>query len=215
MKPFILIATLSIHILSFGQSYKKSDSVFSEIKNLSLKNNKLIVESFLSNHTDSTYAFSYLSLGKDKVKQFVKNEEDLSILEDSFALVMRKMDSLKKGFSKFTNLDSTYDSANSKDKLELRLEFMRLNKELGKINPEYGRLFHTMELLRSKINREVIIRLLGQSQKKGEILPTKFISPVELKEINEMLEIKKNTIKIETLYIRYREVLLEEICQKY
>lgn len=215
MKFFILIITFNIHISGFGQNYKKSDSIFSEIKSLSQRNNRLIVESFLSNHTDSTYAISYLLLGKDKVRQFVKSEKDLSILEDSFALVVSAMDSIRRGFTKFTNLESTYDSANTKTKLQLRPEFMKLNRELGTTNPEYGRLFHSMELLRSKINRQVIIRLLSHAQKNGEILPTKFIPADELGQINETLEIKKNDITIETLYLRYREVLLEEICKKY
>jgi len=214
MKKIVFILLLFVPGFTYAQQ-SKSDEIQKEIKGLELENNKLILNQYISEKTDSMSPVPIFRNNDLLMTNFQNSHPDLKKMRDLHDSYVKQRDSIQTNDPEYKKLLKQEKSASTfEERANINVKLRQFNEQLYKENKQFNELSDKVVMMQHKTNLAILKQMLSEYQAKGELVPVNFIAPANLKRYENNFTVKENQNKIEVLHQLYRKTFENEYSQK-
>lgn len=215
MKQKVLLIILFFTGHTYAQNELKSEQIAKEIHFLELENNKLILNQYIAEQTDSTKNIPIFGISVSLVNNFQNKHADIKSMRDNYELVRKQQDSIKNKDPEYKKINKTYIESSFEEKRKLEGKFNQIYNRLCKENLRFKELVDKGNTLLYKTNYAILVQMANEYELKGEVLPTSFIPSEDLYRYTNNIKVRENTNKLNILNLLYRKVLENELKLKF
>lgn len=215
MKHAILLITLFFAGQAFAQSESKSEQIAKEIQSLELESNKLILNEYIKEQSDTTLNISIQNIGRKLLADFQNSHPDLKELKDEFDSNIKAIDKIKYSYSDYRKYRENFVGSTGEERKKQEAIYRGIYNKLYKSDKKFKELNDINRKVLAKLNYLTLTQMIAEHHQRNEVFNTAFIPYTDLNRYQQLSKIKENRKKIDVLNGLYRRVLEKELDQKY
>jgi hypothetical protein len=214
MKKMMFILLISVSGFSYAQQ-SKSNEIQREIKRLELENNKLILEQYISEKTDSMSEIPLFRNNTLLMTNFQDSHPDFKQMRAIHDFYIKQCDSIKNCDSEYKKLNKQLNSATtSEETMNIHLKINQINERLSRENKQFKELTNKAKALNHKAHLAMLKLMLIEYQASGILVPVNFMAHTNLMRYQNNFTVAENMNKLKALHELYHATFEKEFAQK-